>query len=393
MIAQIDTSILIYADSDKIPQERVDYGELKIMPLSLALCRASLRYFLHSPENAEIALRSIRSPSELSQIILKYNFKRAAERIIGAYQHLGMDQQAETIMNDLASAGMKVMSSNPFEREIVFLKEKQFHFPYGARITILWHKYREEIIKHFSKAPGLPKKPDAYINQVNELYEYDAYNSLSIEGYNVSEELINRVKMRKWNPNFSPEDAETLNALAARGYHEAFQRVKKSLLDVLKGKSPGQCVEKSVGQWYQGLFSPAVQANIIKPVDLIGYRNDRVFIRNSRHVPSPKEAVLDAMESFFYCLKNEENAAVRAVLGHYVFVFIHPYMDGNGRVARFIMNTMLASGGYPWTVVEMKRRIAYIDALETAHTEGNITLFVQFIIKEMKLTEKYLEAH
>ena len=51
------------------------------------------------------------------------------------------------------------------------------------------------------------------------------------------------------------------------------------------------------------------------------------------------------METLFECLKNETHPAVRAVLGHYVFVYIHPYMDGNGRLGRFLMNTMFVSGG------------------------------------------------
>jgi Fic family protein len=45
-------------------------------------------------------------------------------------------------------------------------------------------------------------------------------------------------------------------------------------------------------------------------------------------------------------LRAEPDAGVRAVLGHFMFVYIHPYMDGNGRVGRFLMNTMMASGGY-----------------------------------------------
>ena len=385
-----NTSILTYADPDKIPQESIIIDDLKVMSLAFALCKTSPSYFLRNPENAEIALRSIRTPSELSQIILKHDFKRAAERIIGAYQHLGMNEQAEAIVNDLATAGIKVTPSNPFKKEVVFLQDKQFRSPYGARINIMWHKYREDVIRHFPDAPGLPKKSDTYLNQVNDLYEYDAYNSLSIEGYAVSEELIARVKTNQWNPDLTPEDAETRNALAARGYYEAFQLVKEVLADIIAGASPGECVAKYSGQWYQALFTPAVRANIIKPTDLIGYRNDRVFIRYSRHSPPPKEAVLDAMESFFHCLKNEENAATRAVLGHYIFVFIHPYMDGNGRVARFILNTMLASGGYPWTVVEVKRRTTYINALETTHTEGDIKPFIKFIVEEMQLSSKYL---
>jgi Fic family protein len=57
------------------------------------------------------------------------------------------------------------------------------------------------------------------------------------------------------------------------------------------------------------------------------------------------------MPAFFDHLREEEHPGVRTVLGHWVFVYIHPYLDGNGRMGRFLMNVMLASGGYPWTVV------------------------------------------
>jgi hypothetical protein len=51
------------------------------------------------------------------------------------------------------------------------------------------------------------------------------------------------------------------------------------------------------------------------------------------------------------------------VIGHFVFVYIHPYIDGNGRMGRFLMNVMLASGGYPWTVIPLERRDDYMAAL------------------------------
>ena len=78
-------------------------------------------------------------------------------------------------------------------------------------------------------------------------------------------------------------------------------------------------------------------------------------------------------------LENEENAAVRVALSHFVFVYIHPYMDGNGRMGRFLMNVMLATGGYPWTVVPLDRRDAYVAALEDASVGQNIIPFAQFL--------------
>ncbi len=89
------------------------------------------------------------------------------------------------------------------------------------------------------------------------------------------------------------------------------------------------------------------------------------------------------MVAFFSCLKLEESAAVRAVLGHFVFVYIHPYMDGNGRIGRFLMNAMLASGGYPWTVIRVVNRARYLEALESASVGGDIVPLTQFIASEM----------
>ena len=77
--------------------------------------------------------------------------------------------------------------------------------------------------------------------------------------------------------------------------------------------------------------------------------------------------------------EQEEHAGVRAVLGHFIFVYTHPYMDGNGRMGRFLMNVMLASGGYPWTVIPVEERDRYMNALEKASVEQDIKPFATFI--------------
>ncbi len=55
------------------------------------------------------------------------------------------------------------------------------------------------------------------------------------------------------------------------------------------------------------------------------------------------------------------------------------YMDGNGRIGRFLMNVMLAAGGYPWTVIPLEKRDDYMDALESGSVEQDIALFVIFL--------------
>jgi Fic family protein len=63
-------------------------------------------------------------------------------------------------------------------------------------------------------------------------------------------------------------------------------------------------------------------------------------------------------------------------------------MDGNGRVDRFILNAMLCSGGYPWTVIPVEYRDEYMQALESASVEQNIIPFAEFM---SKLVQKGLE--
>lgn len=104
-----------------------------------------------------------------------------------------------------------------------------------------------------------------------------------------------------------------------------------------------------------------------------------MYIAQSMHVPMNIDAVRDAMPPLFELLETEISPAVRSVLGHFIFVYIHPYMDGNGRMARFLMNVMLSSGGYPWTVIPLQARKIYMSSLEKASVDGDIYPFVEFI--------------
>jgi Fic family protein len=97
------------------------------------------------------------------------------------------------------------------------------------------------------------------------------------------------------------------------------------------------------------------------------------------HVPPSREAVGDAMPALFDLLREETEPCVRVVLGHFIFVYIHPYMDGNGRMGRFLMNVMLASGGYPWTVVPLEKCASYMAVLEEASVNQNISTFSNFL--------------
>lgn len=165
----------------------------------------------------------------------------------------------------------------------------------------------------------------------------------------------------------------------ARGYYQAFQSVKESVRKILAGQNAGGVLEEDHSRWYRQMWMPFVTAGILTASDLIGYRTNQVYIRGSQHIPLNPRAVSDAMPELFRLISEEPDPRVRAVLGHFMFVFIHPYMDGNGRMGRFILNAMLASGGYPWTVVPLEKRREYMSALENASVRGDISDFTRLI--------------
>ncbi|MDQ8700619.1 Fic family protein [Hyphomicrobium sp. LHD-15] len=89
----------------------------------------------------------------------------------------------------------------------------------------------------------------------------------------------------------------------------------------------------------------------------------------------------DALDMMFDLLQHETSPLVRAVLGHWLMGYIHPFPDGNGRTARFLMNAMLASGGVPWLIVRFENRAEYLESLEQASVGGDALPFARFIIE------------
>src|SRR5207247_10848407 len=81
---------------------------------------------------------------------------------------------------------------------------------------------------------------------------------------------------------------------------------------------------------------PHVPLPPLFPYTTLFRSNIPVYLRGSRYVPPRWEAVREAMPAFFDLLEKEPEPSVRAVLGHWLFGYVHPYSDGNGRMARFL---------------------------------------------------------
>jgi Fic family protein len=196
--------------------------------------------------------------------------------------------------------------------------------------------------------------------------------------------LIARVASGEWDTD-NPTDKANVDALAAKGYWRAFQKVR-SVADALFTKAQTRDVLRSAHrEWYRELFAEHVAVGLIPTSQLAGYRSGTVFIRGSRHVPPRQEAVREAMPKLFDLLEGEAEPLVRALLGHWLVGYIHPFPDGNGRIARFLMNVLLAEAGLPWTIVRVGQRDEYMAALETASSQADLRPFTRLLVEQMSI--------
>jgi hypothetical protein len=352
---------------------------LRMMDLASSLVYCTPALFTQKPAEVRTALAMVPDAADLNRILLQGGHSTIAGRLVGAFRSMGKERMADDILKTMQSVGYAVRETNPFETlaPAPFLVTERS--PYVNRIRLLWQEMREPVQQLLPPAPGLPTDAAAYLRQVDDLYVTDAYHSLSIERYQVTPQLIERVKEGNWDFATNPADRQQRDAMAARGYWQASQRVKQSIERILAGANAGTVADADYADWYRELFSPSVQAGLLLPADLAGFRTKQVFISGSRHVPPGNEAVRETMPVLMELLQQEPDAGVRAVLGHFLFVYIHPYIDGNGRMARFLMNAMLASGGYPWTVIPVQQRTTYMQALEQASVERNIHSYARFL--------------
>jgi hypothetical protein len=373
-----DTSIFDLRLEVPAPEDIQIIDGLRLMRLPAALIACAPGYFAAHPVETRAALAMIADASDVLGRLLDGGHSSIAGRLAGAFRNIGRDQIAETITATMRTAGYTVNETDPFnDRPPVAIGQRETS-PAVNRLRMYWAEMREAVLERFPQPPGLPADVAAYLHQVEDGYATDAYNSLSIEGYRVSAELIERVRSGNWNPD-NGADRDHQDALAARGYWQAFQKVKETVSRILQGANAGETAQADHGTWYREMFGPSVTAGILKPVDLAGYRSGPVFIRQSMHVPPRSEAVRELMPAFFDLLREEPEAPVRVVLGHFCFVNIHPYFDGNGRMGRFLMNAMLASGGYPWTVIPLAQRTRYMTTLETASVGRDIRPFADLL--------------
>ena len=131
----------------------------------------------------------------------------------------------------------------------------------------------------------------------------------------------------------------------------------------------------------------SIHALILKNIDVPNagkYRDINVIISGAEHKPPQAVEVPVKMQEFIEWYKKEHSTLHPIELAtrvHVDFVGIHPFVDGNGRTARLLMNLELIKHGFPPAIIKVENRLEYYKALDTAHTTQNYEPFLELVCK------------
>lgn len=157
----------------------------------------------------------------------------------------------------------------------------------------------------------------------------------------------------------------------------------KEAIDYVEAIVSGQ---EELSEWQIKAIHQLVLKNIDTP-NAGRYRQENVLISGAEYVPPEFLKLPGAMEE----LMAEYQASTchpveRAARLHVDFVGIHPFVDGNGRTARLLMNFELMRYGYLPVIIQVEQRLGYYDALDLAHTRGDYEPFIGMVV-ELEQTE------
>lgn len=121
------------------------------------------------------------------------------------------------------------------------------------------------------------------------------------------------------------------------------------------------------------------------------YRNCRVRISGSTVIMPNPIKVPDLMSEFYNWLnENMNNEPITAILAHLKFVSIHPFVDGNGRCARLLMNTILLKFGFTPIIIRPTDRKKYLSVIEQFQLKGDDKPYTIFMLKILNRSLKIL---
>jgi len=102
---------------------------------------------------------------------------------------------------------------------------------------------------------------------------------------------------------------------------------------------------------------------------------------------------MDVLMSWYDGKAQSLHPIVLGAMLHAIFVGIHPFIDGNGRTSRLLLNLELMKSGYPPIIIRVENRLAYYNALNKVHTTKDYADFIELVAKEVEASlDLYLSA-
>ena len=225
----------------------------------------------------------------------------------------------------------------------------------------------EELTQKKAQLDAAPKLPQGLIKNLDDWFAVElTYTSNAIEGNTLT----------RGETALVIEKDIAIGGKSVREHLEATNHAKAlHLVRDLAKKTPNQLMQQDILN---------IHAAILRGIDDDNagrYRNVPVRIAGSQSIlPNPLK-VPALMDEFLAWLisRNDMHPVAFAGLAHYKLVTIHPFIDGNGRTARLLMNLLLIMQGYPPAIIDNNDRLAYINALEKAQTGGSNEDYNQII--------------
>lgn len=242
--------------------------------------------------------------------------------------------------------------------------------------------------------------PEDYFKEVDEkLSKLKSKRPLSKEA---TESLQNAINL-EWTYNSNGIEGNTLTLKETKVVLEGITIGGKSVKEHLEAINHENAIEyldgltkdkSEISEWnIKGLHQL-----ILKGIDDDNagrYRNHNVIISGAKHRPPEYIKVPELMEKLMmnYDEWDKYHPIIRAALLHGELVKIHPFIDGNGRTSRLIMNMDLMISGYVPVIIKKDNRLKYYEALDKAHTTGDYTDFVKIITEaENEMLDRYLDV-
>jgi len=228
------------------------------------------------------------------------------------------------------------------------------------------------------------------------LYDFDDVDSLKerIDTYRpLSENLAKSLHEKlvvEWTYNSNAIEGNTLTISETKVVLEGITIGGKSVVEHLETINHREAIlfieelisdNEKLSEWNL----KNIHALILKEIDNKNsgrYRNENVLISGEKHIP-PKHFELDYLMQKLIKEYNQDwkdfHPVVRATLLHGEFVKIHPFIDGNGRTARLLLNFELMRSGYTPIIIKNEQRAMYYDVLDHAHTTMNYKSFIKLV--------------